>query len=258
MNRLLALILVVCVGGADYVTPHFVIVASCHAGPALGACIGLSKQFLRGVEANLESSCEVTFQVAGTVEIFALVKRHLLEDVVLACNPFFLLQEQVIGAGHLIMLVVLYKRRGLLKVVAREMIAQLLDELRDHRDAILANDDSLHFDRSDFGVPVVAANVSDRDSLGWVSVEDPLHEVLQIQREGGRYSVVARENLFVQLVRVGIFKRQISTSHRVEDNAAGPDIRSEAVVLLAGYHFRRGVARTATRRLEHTVVSVGI
>ena len=95
----------------------------------------------------------------------------------------------------------------------------------------------------------MCSNVSYGDALGWVGVEDFFHEVFEVEGEAGGDGVVAGENFLVKLVCVGILEEKISASHGVENDAAGPDIRGEAVVLLAGYHFGRCVTGTTARRL---------
>ena len=156
------------------------------------------------------------------------------------------------------MLVVLDEGGGLLQVLPGEVIPELLDELGDHGDAIFADNDAFHFNGSNLGIPVMCSNVSYRDALGGVGVEDFFHEFFEVEGEGGGDGVVAGENFLVELVCVRILERKISASHGVENDTAGPDIRGEAVVLLAGYHFRRCVAGTTARRLKNTIVRVGI
>ena len=59
-----------------------------------------------------------------------------------------------------------------------------------------------------------------------------------------------KENLLVELGRVGVLEWQVATDHCVEDDSTAPNICLETMVSLAGDHLRRGVARRAAGCLQ--------
>ena len=83
-----------------------------------------------------------------------------------------------------------------------------------------------------------------------IRLHDVLHHVFSLLVDVAWDEILTTENLFVKFVRVRVLKRQIANCHRVEYYAEGPKISIQTMVALACYHFRRGVARTATRRLQ--------
>ena len=101
-------------------------------------------------------------------------------------------------------------------------------------------------------------NVSNVDALGRICVENLFYQVFAVDGERRWDREVARQNLLIQFVRVWVFEGQEPASHGVQDDAAGPDIRGESVVLLAGDHFRGRVARTSARCLQQTALAIGI
>ena len=82
-----------------------------HALAALRPCISRALQLLSGVETEFEATGEVSLQVAGAVEVLSFVESDLLEDVILASYPFLLLKQKVVGAGDLVVLIVLHEGR---------------------------------------------------------------------------------------------------------------------------------------------------
>lgn len=47
----------------------------------------------------------------------------------------------------------------------------------DNRDTILANYDSLHFNATNFCVPLIRSDIGYLESLGWICVEDFLYQI---------------------------------------------------------------------------------
>ena len=138
------------------------------------------------------------------------------------------------------------------------MLSQDINEFRDYWNPVFPNDYAFHLDWADLGVPVVRANVSDRDTLCRVGIQNLFHEVFQVDWKWWWYRVITSQNLLIQFVGIWILEGKVSTCHSVENDAAGPDIRSEAVVLLAGNHLRGSIARTATSCLKESIICVGI
>ena len=70
----------------------------------------------------------------------------------------------------------------------------------------------------------------------------------------GGYEEVALLDLLEQLLEVVVVEGQRAHEQRVQDDAARPDVRLAAVVLLAAYDLRAGVVRRAAARLQHRAV----
>ena len=90
----------------------------------------------------------VTLEIACAMHILILVESNLLKDIVLARDPLFLLQEQVVGGCHLIMFVILHINCRLLKIFAIEMLLECLNKLGNDGDPIFADNHSLHLNTS--------------------------------------------------------------------------------------------------------------
>lgn len=104
----------------------------------------------------------------------------------------------------------------------------------------------------------MVANVGNLKPFLRVRLEYLLNNVFVLCRYEPRNQEVARQNLLVQLVGVGVLKRQVAARHRVQDDPARPDVTAEAVVPLPCDHLGRSVARTATGCFEGLVTRIGI
>ena len=196
--------------------------------------------------------------VAAAVGGLSLFESYLLEDVVLARLPLLLLHQQVVGRGDLVVLVVLHVRGRLVQLLPAEVRPQVLQLLRDHWDAVLTHYYPIHLHAPALTVPVVRPYVLYAKPLGWVGLEYFLHDIFVEGRYETGDLVVAGKDLFVKLVRVGVFKGKVAAGHGVEDDAARPDVTSESVVALASYHFGCCVAWRAACRLEGLSLAVGV
>ena len=193
---------------------------------------------------------EIPIQVAGAVEVLILVECHLFKDIVLPSHSLLLLKQEIVGGGHLVVLIVLYELGGLLKIFAIEVILEDFNELLDNWYTIFAHYHTLHLNASDLSVPFVSSNVSDGDSFLRFGVQDFLHKILQSWGQIGRDLVVACQDLLVQDVGVGVFEGQVATGHGVEDDTTGPDIRGLAMVFLPSNHFWGCVTGASTGCLQ--------
>lgn len=81
-------------------------------------------------------------------------------------------------------------------------------------------------------------DVVDLIALLWVDLHDVLHHVLRLLVHVAGYQVLAREDLFVKLVRIRVFKRQVADCHCVQDHAEGPQVSVESTVALSSDHLR--------------------
>ncbi len=83
-----------------------------------------------------------------------------------------------------------------------------------------------------------------------VHIQDTPQHLLGVGSQHFRLLVFSRHDLFVELVGIGILKREVPAEHRVEDDSARPDIDVEALVSFAGDHLGSGIAGRATSSLE--------
>lgn len=88
------------------------------------------------------------------------------------------------------------------------------------------------------GVPRVVADLLDGDALRRISLKDTVDHVLRLRRQELGQRVVCVENLSVQVRRLLVLERQIAAEHGVEDDTARPQVRHEAVILLASDHLQ--------------------
>jgi len=91
----------------------------------------------------------------------------------------------------------------------------------------------------------MAANLFEGESSRRVRVENFGDQVFALGGYVRWKGVLAIQYFLVQFVCVWIFKREVSAEHSVQDNATGPDVNFQPVVVLASYHFWSCVARTA-------------
>ena len=102
-------------------------------------------------------------------------------------------------------------------------------------------------------------DVADFVPLLRVDLHDVFHHVLGLLVDVAGHEVLARQDLFVQLVCIRVLKGKITDSHGVEDNSEGPQVRVKSTVALPSNHLWRGVAGAATGRFERVVlVLVGV
>jgi len=208
-----------------------------------------SLDLLEGVQSDV-------VQVACAVKVPFFVTHHLLEEVVSTSLSLLPLQKEVISRSYLVVFVVLNVGDGLVQVTVwtdtrgGKAVLDLAQELFDHRHSVFANHNALHFYGLHLSIPLVSANVSDHESLLWVSVEDLSDEVFSRLRDDTWDQVIAVQDLLVELACVWVFERKVPTSHGVKDDTTAPNIRVKAMVLLTGDHFWSGIARTSTSSFE--------
>lgn len=78
------------------------------------------------------------------------------------------------------MFIVLYKSSGLFQVFTRKVLLEHVEKLGDDRDAVLANDHALHLNGANPRVPVMLTNVSYRDTLSRICVENLFNKIFAV------------------------------------------------------------------------------
>ena len=92
----------------------------------------------------------------------------------------------------------------------------------------------------------MSPNVGHNETLRRVSVQNLSDQVFGCLGYHSWDQIITVEDLFVELARIRVFKRKISASHGVEDDATAPNIRVKAVVFLSSNHLWSGIAGTST------------
>ena len=72
----------------------------------------------------------------------------------------------------------------------------------------------------------------------WICVQNLLYDVFALGGEELGHLVISGHDLLVQVRRLRVLERQIAGHHGVEDDAAGPDVRLQAVITLASDHLK--------------------
>ena len=117
-------------------------------------------------------------------------------------------------------------------------------------DWVLANVDSVVFTNFDLLIPGVGTDSVNRESLLWVGAEDFSDQVLARLTHKVGYLVFSIQDFVIQLIRLGVFKREETANHSIDDDSTAPHIRRQAIILLASNHFRSCIAGTTTGRLQ--------
>lgn len=156
------------------------------------------------------------------------------------------------------MLVILHKCSCLLEIFTMKMLLEHVEELWNDRNAIFTDNNTFHLHGADPCVPVMLSNVSYGDTFWWISVQNLFYEIFAFDREWRRYREVTGKDFLVEFICVWIFEGQEAASHCIKDDAAGPDIRGESIVLLASNHLWSCIAWTAACSFKKTTFAIGI
>lgn len=113
------------------------------------------------------------------------------------------------------------------------------------------------FGRTVAGVPGVAADVQDGETLGRVGFQDALDKTLAVLGEEVREQELAMDDLLIEIGGVLVIEGEVATDEGEEDDASAPEVNHEGIVLLALDHFGGGIAGGPAGCLEVLVV-VGV
>ena len=181
----------------------------------------------------------------GGVEVLAAEVG--LADAALAHE---LLQQQVVGGGGVVVPVGLDALAG--EAVVEAQLDRRLEDLLVDGNAVVTDNQALRTGlRRSRVPPPVLADVLDPVPLDGVDGEDVGKHVLGVLGERLGDLVLAGEDLLVELGGLGVFEGQAAAEHRVEDDAAAPDVHHDGLVaVLALDHLGRGVAGRPAGSLE--------
>jgi hypothetical protein len=104
----------------------------------------------------------------------------------------------------------------------------------------------------------VRPDVADLVPLLRVGVQNARQHVLAVGAQKLGQRVLRVHDLFVEVRRLGVLEGEVAAHHRVQHHARAPDVRADAVVLLAGNHFGCGIAGRTTGRLQQLVFLVHV
>lgn len=115
-------------------------------------------------------------EIAGAIEIPLFVSHNLLEEVIATSFTLLLFQKEVVCWRDLVVFIVLDIRYSLAKVAIRadarrvEAVLDFAEEFLYDGHSILSNNNTFHFVGLYLTIPLMGANIIDRESLSWVSV----------------------------------------------------------------------------------------
>lgn len=135
------------------------------------------------------------------------------------------LNQQVVSRSHLVVFVVQNVSNVLLVTLSSKLLGQLRKYLIYYWYFILADNYAMELSffilgRFDLLKPIMVSDALDSYSTLRVSVQDLLDKVFAVRRDKAWQQIVAGQNLLVKLIGIRIFKGQIATRHRVEDDSA--------------------------------------
>ena len=99
-------------------------------------------------------------------------------------------------------------------------------------------------------VPYMVLNIGDCETPSWVRIENSFDKIFAVFAHEFWNCVVSVEDLLVEHISLGVFKRQVAAYHSVENDSATPDVSRQAVVLLSSNHLWSRIARTSTGSLQ--------
>ena len=162
------------------------------------------------------------------------------------------------------MLVVLDVSDGLIEIAVgtdawrHEAVLYFGQKLFYHRHSVFSNHYSFHISVFYQLVPLVTADIRDGHSSFRVCIQNFLNKVLgALGNESGNQKV-AIQDFLVKFACVGIFKRQITTSHCIQNDSAAPNVRVQTMVTLACDHFWSCVAGTSACCFKRFVLLIYI
>lgn len=106
--------------------------------------------------------------------------------------------------------------------------------------------------------PGMALHLVDCDAFRRVCRQDGFQECRSIRRDEIGHRVIPAEDLLIKRRGVLVLERQVAAKAREQYDAATPHVYHHTTVLLAGYHFRRGVARTAASSFQHLALLISV
>jgi hypothetical protein len=64
-------------------------------------------------------------------------------------------------------------------------------------------------------VPGVITDIADVEAFGWVGIQDRPNQILALDGQEVGHLVLSFDDLSVELLGILIFKRQVTTNHRI-------------------------------------------
>lgn len=106
--------------------------------------------------------------------------------------------------------------------------------------------------------PGVRTDILNFETFLWVCIQDLLKHFLSVSADKAGYLEFSTQNFLIELGCIGVFKGQEAADKGKHDDAAAPNIYICSQIFFASYHFRRGIARTATSCLKELSMAVSI
>ena len=173
-------------------------------------------------------------------------------ELALRAAPELLLHEQVVDSDAVVVPVALQVLPSLFRVLV--VVLELAEHLRVDWYCVLPHLDAVDTPNALLGglqEPRMIFDVPQLHPPLRIGGQQSLDEVAGAASDKLGQSVVARDDLLVELRGVGVLEGQVAADHGEEHDPAGPDVGVEAQVLLARDHLGRGVAGRPAGGLEH-------
>lgn len=168
------------------------------------------------------------------------------------------LHEKEVGGGDVVLLVGVEALSDV--VFAEALFGEELNDVVVDRDAIVSNDNTFRYwmHPPEPIEPGVGFNLFQIEPLLGFRVEDAPQELLAVGGDERGDRVLSGENFLVESGGILVFEGKIAANGGEEDDAAGPEVDQEALVMVASNHLGGGVARTAAGGFELLAWAVGV
>ena len=99
-------------------------------------------------------------------------------------------------------------------------------------------------------IPRMLSDLSNRNSLVRICLEDFCDHIFCFVREEVREGVLGVQDLLVEIRRLLVFIRQEPTQHRIQNDTHAPQITCKAVIVVSSNHLWSCIARRSTSRFK--------
>jgi hypothetical protein len=106
--------------------------------------------------------------------------------------------------------------------------------------------------------PGVCTDILYFETFLWVCIQDFLKHFLSVSAHKAGNFEFSTQNFLIKLGCVRVFKGQEAANEGKHDDAAAPNIYISTEIFFASYHFRGGIARTATSCFKELSMAVSV
>lgn len=165
-----------------------------------------------------------------------------------------LFHEQIVRRRHLVMFILTERFDDSDRVPVAKDLHHCVDDLEVDNVGIVRLDNRWNGVWTSFDIPWVLHNLADVEPLLGIDNKNFPNQVCRVRRDEVRNRENTRDDLFVELLKIIIVKRQITAEHGEKNYAESPDVHHWAVVLTLREHLGRCVRRRAARGFKPVVL----